>query len=99
MRLPQISVLRSLVGIGVISIWLWLFRTNARWTFWGSLVLALSVYAADRRSRLATELKFPEERGRTLALAGVVGYSIAVFLGLAWVISILVWDSFQPGLR
>jgi hypothetical protein len=99
MRLPQMSVLRSLVGIGAISVWLWLTRTNVFWTLCGSLVIALSLYAVDRRNRLAKEIKTPGERAEPLALAGLVGYSIAVFLGLAWVLSVLVWDSYQDRYR
>jgi hypothetical protein len=93
------SVLRALVGIGTISIWLWLIRTNAFWTLCGTLVLALSLHAADRRSRLVDEIKTQGKTERTLALAGFLGYSIAVVLGVAWVISVLVWDSFQQDRR
>lgn len=88
-------MLRSMVIIGAISTWLWLTRTTAFWIVCGTPVLLLMLHAANRRSRLAREPKAEGERPTPLSRAGVVGYSLAVLLGLAWVASVLVWDAYE----
>ena len=95
MRLPRMSLLRALVVIGTIAILLWLIRTKAFWIVCGIVVLTLSLYAADRRGRLANEIKTQGKTERTLAILGLLGYSIAVFLGVVWVVIAVVSDAFE----
>jgi hypothetical protein len=34
-----------------------------------------------------------------LSVAGLAGYAFAILLALAWVVSIVLWDSYQHGGR
>ena len=86
-----------MVLIGLISIGLWLIRFDLFWIVSGSLVLLLMLVAGYRRSFVAHEIESGGSRATALPIAGIAGYSIAVLLALAWIICILVWDSFRQG--
>jgi hypothetical protein len=95
MRLLRMSLLRALVVIGTIAVVLWLIRTNPFWIICGTVVLTLSLHAADRRGRLANEIKTQGKSEKTLTILGLLGYSIAVFLGVVWVVIAVVSDAFE----
>ena len=95
MRIPRMSMLRSMVAIGALGVWIWLTSTRVILVLVGTLVLALTLHAANRRSRMAREIKAEGREPDRLSRAGFYGYSIAIFLGLFWVGCILVWDSHE----
>ncbi len=90
-------MLQGMVGIGAISVWLWLSRINGILLLCGIVVLILMIHAAFRRNRLAKEIVSEGPGASTLSRLGLVGYSIAALLAVAWVVCILVWDSYQHG--
>jgi hypothetical protein len=95
LRRPRLTMLQSMVLVGLISFWLWLIRFDVSLIVVGFIVLALMLHAAYRRSKLVDETKAAIISAPTLSRLGIAGYSIAVLLALAWMISILVWDSYQ----
>ncbi len=88
-------MVQSMILIGLISFWLWLIRFNASLIVVGFIVLVLMLHSADRRSKLVDENRAASISAPTLSRVGIAGYSIAVVLAVAWMISILVWDSYQ----
>ncbi len=99
MRPPRMTMGRTMVVVGMIAVWLWLLRTNACLTASGSLVLALMLHAIHRRGILSGEIRATGGRMTPLSVAGLAGYALAILLALAWVISIVVWDSYEHGER
>jgi hypothetical protein len=61
----------------------------------GIVVLALMFVSLRNRGRVLGEIKAEEGRGRSLTLAGLVGYSIAIALAFVWVASIWAWQVFE----
>jgi hypothetical protein len=98
-RIPRLTMLRMMAAIGAISVCLWLSRISIFLTLCGALVLALMLRSAHRRGVLAKEIKAEGPTATPLSLAGLAGYSIAVLLALAWVVSIAVWESYESGRR
>ena len=96
-RLPRLTMLHGMVGIGAISVWLWLSKIGWVVLLCGVVVLVLMIHAAFRRARLAKEIGREGAGASTLSRLGLVGYSIAALLALAWVVCTLVWDSYQHG--
>jgi len=96
-RVPRLTMFQVMVAVGAISTWLWLARINLVLTVGGTLVLGLMLHSAYRRGSLAKEIRAEgaTATGFGLTRAGFAGYSIAVLLALAWVIIIVVWDSYQ----
>ena len=94
---PRLTMLHGMVGVGAISVWLWLYRINWAILLCGVVVLVLMIHSAFRRTRLAKEIERGETGTSVLTRLGLVGYSIAALLALAWVVSVLVWDSYQQG--
>jgi len=94
---PRTRTIQVMVVIGLISFGLWLIRFDKSWIISGSLVLLLMLLAAYRRSFLAHEIESEGRRATALSIAGIAGYSIAVLLALAWVVSVLWWDSYRHG--
>jgi hypothetical protein len=94
---PRVTMNQAMVFVGLASFCLWLFRFDIVLLVAGSVVGSLLVHAAYRRKALLTGIKGEREAAQTLARIGVAGYTIAVVLALAWIICILVWDSYQPG--
>jgi hypothetical protein len=97
MRRPRTKTIQVMVVIALISIGLWLIRFDLPWIISGSVVLLLMLLAAYRRTFLAQEIKSGGMSATALATAGIAGYSVAVMLALAWMISILFWDSYRHG--
>jgi hypothetical protein len=93
------TMIQAMVLIGLISFWLWLVRFDVSLIVVGFTVLVLLLHAAYRRTVLVAETKGAQMGAPVLSRIGIAGYSIAVLLALAWVISILVWDSYQPSRR
>jgi hypothetical protein len=83
--------------IGLISFGLWLIRFDWSQIVAGSSVCALSLIAAYRRFSLVHEINIREGGEKALSIAGIAGYSVAILLASAWLISILWWDSYQHG--
>ncbi len=81
-------MLQGMAAIGGISVWLWLFRLNAGLTLVGSIVLSLMAHAAWRRGSLAKEIKSEGTTAPLLSRAGMVGYTLAALLAMAWLICI-----------
>jgi hypothetical protein len=98
LRRPRLTMMQSMVLVGLISFWLWLMRFDASLIVVGFVVLVLMLHSAYRRSKLVEEPKAAGTSEIYLSRAGIAGYSIAVLLALAWMISILVWDSYE-GIR
>ena len=86
---------RGMVLIGAVSIWLWLSRTEMFWILCGSLVLLLALLADTRRIGLAHEIKTKGTSTTVGMRLAIAGYWVAVILALAWVISVLVWDTLR----
>jgi hypothetical protein len=99
LRRPRAKTIQVMVVIGLISFGLWLIRFDLSWIISGSLVLLLMLLAAYRRTFLAQEIKSDAMSATALSTVGIAGYSIAVLLALAWMISILFWDSYRHGSR
>jgi len=96
-RRPRTRTIQVMVVIGLISFGLWLIRFDTSWIISGSSVLLLMLVAAYRRNFLAQEIDTEGRSATALSVAGIAGYSIAVLLALAWVISVLWWDSYRYG--
>jgi hypothetical protein len=96
---PRLTMFRMMVAIGTMAVCLWLIRISISLTICGALVLALMLRSAHRRGVVAKEIKAEGPAASPLSLAGFAGYSIAVLLALAWVVSIAFWESYQPGRR
>ena len=99
LRHTCLTMIQSMILIGLISFWLWLIRFDAYLIVVGFIVLVLMLHSAYRRSKLVDENKAASISAPTLSRVGIAGYSIAVVLALAWIISILVWDSYQDPRR
>ena len=97
MRRPQVTIIHGMVVIGVASFGLWLIRFDTSLIISGLSVLVLMLLAGYRRGFLAQEINSAAVSATPLSIAGIAGYSIAVLLAVAWVISILVWDSYLHG--
>ena len=92
MRPPRLKMQYAMVLVGVASVWLWLLRIGVVVVAVGTIVLALMLVSLRNRGRVAGEIKAEGVRTRSLSLAGIVGYSMAVVLALTWVCSIWVWQ-------
>ncbi len=96
-RIPRVrlTLFRLMVVIGTVSAWLWLGRFDPYTIAAGTLIFGFMLHAGFRRSFLAKEANAEAMADSVLSRAGIVGYSLVLLLALAWVISILVWDSYQ----
>ncbi len=96
-RIPRVrlTLFRLMVVIGTASAWLWLGRLDPYTRILGALVFGFMLHAGFRRSFLAKKAEATGVPDTVLSRAGIAGYSIVLLLALAWVISILVWDSYQ----
>jgi hypothetical protein len=94
---PRLTMLHGMVAIGAISVWLWLSKIHWVVLLGGIVVLVLMIHSTFRRARLAKEIERGEMDSPVLTRVGLVGYSIAALLAVAWVVCILVWDSYQHG--
>jgi hypothetical protein len=94
----RITLLRVMVVIGTVGAWLWLGRFDPYTRAAGTLVSGFMLYAGFRRSLLARRAAAALTSPTLLSRAGIAGYLLVLFLSLAWVISILVWDSYQQRL-
>lgn len=92
---PRMTLFRMMVVIGTVSAWLWLGRFDPYTRTAGTLIFALMLHAGFRRSFLAKETKAEAAAATRLSRAGIAGYSLVLLLALAWVVTILVWDSYQ----
>ena len=92
MRLPRLKMQQALVLIAVASVWLWLQKIGWVLVVGGTIVLALMLVSLRNRGRVAREIKAEVGRTRPLSLAGLIGYSIAASLALAWVACIWAWQ-------
>jgi hypothetical protein len=92
-RLPRMTIFRVMVIVGLVAFWLWLSGTNTYWILRGIPVLLLTLVAGYRRGRLTEEIKAePAAASRWMRL-GVTGYSVALLLGVFWVVCVLVWKT------
>ncbi|MGO9465300.1 MAG: hypothetical protein ACLQIB_36275 [Isosphaeraceae bacterium] len=96
-RIPRVrlTLFRMMVVIGTVSAWLWLGRLDAYTRILGALVFGFTLYAGFRRGFLAREAKVDGADAKVLSRVGIAGYALVLLLALAWVISILVWVSYQ----
>ncbi|MGO9465299.1 MAG: hypothetical protein ACLQIB_36280 [Isosphaeraceae bacterium] len=96
-RIPRvrITLFRVMVLIGTVSAWLWLSRLDHYTRVVGTLIFGFMLHAGFRRSFLAKEAKVEGADAKVLSRVGIAGYALVLLLALAWVISILVWDSYQ----
>ena len=92
MRLPRLKMQQALVLIAVASVWLWLEMIDWIVLAGGTIVLALMLVSLRNRGRVAGEIGAEVGRTRPLSVAGIIGYSIAVLLALAWVVCIWAWQ-------
>jgi hypothetical protein len=90
------TMLQMMVLIGAVAIWLWLARFSGLLIAGGTTVLCLLLYSGHRRGSLAREIRSEGGAVTGLSRAGFLGYSIAVLLALAWVVTIVVWDAYRP---
>ncbi len=97
MRRTRVKTIHVMVVIGFISFGLWLSRFDLTWIISGAVVLLLMFLAGYRRASLAQEIEIGGRRAAAMSAAARAGYSIAMLLGLAWIMSVLVWDSFRFG--
>jgi hypothetical protein len=96
-RPPRMTMIQVMVLVGLTSFGLWLIRFNIFLIIAGFLVLGLLLHTVYRRNSLVDETRADGRNAPALSRIGIAGYSIAVLLALAWLISILVWDSYQRG--
>jgi hypothetical protein len=96
-RPPRMTMIQGIVLIGLISFGLWLVRFNLYLISAGFLVLGLLLHTLHRRKALVDETSDLGGNAPALSRIGIAGYSIAALLAVAWVISTLVWDSYQRG--
>jgi hypothetical protein len=96
-RVPhaRVTLFRMMVVIGTVSAWLWLGRFDSYTRTAGTLIFAFMLHAGFRRSFLAKVTRADGAKTSVLSRTGIAGYSLVLLLALAWVISILVWDSYQ----
>jgi len=96
-RIPRVrlTLFRLMVVIGTVSAWLWLGRFDPYTIAAGTLIFGFMLHAGFRRSFLAKEANALAMADSDLSRAGIAGYSLVVLLALAWVISILVRESYQ----
>jgi hypothetical protein len=96
-RIPRarITLLRGMVVIGTVGAWLWLGRFDPYTRAAGTLISGFMLYAGFRRSLLARRADSASTSPTLLSRAGMAGYVLVLLLSVAWVISILVWDSYQ----
>jgi hypothetical protein len=96
-RVPRarVTLFRMMVVIGTVSAWLWLGRFDGYTRAAGTLIFGFMLHAGFRRSFLAKESMAQAAAPTGLTRAGIAGYALILLLALAWVISILVWDSYQ----
>jgi hypothetical protein len=96
-RIPRarLTLFRMMVVIGTASAWLWLGRFDPYTRIAGTVTFALMLYSGFRRSLLAKEYNTEGTPVTGVSRAVIAGYLFAILLALAWVISILVWDSYQ----
>ncbi len=93
----RIKTIHVMLVIGLISFGLWLIRFDLTWIISGAIVLMLMLLAGYRRALLAQEIEIGGRRAAAMSVAGRAGYSIAMLLAFAWIISVLFWDSFRVG--
>ena len=96
-RRTQIKTIHVMLVIGLISFGLWLIRFDVTWIITGAIVLLLMLVGGYRRASLANEIEIGERRAAAMSIAGRAGYSIAMLVAFAWIISALFWDSFRVG--
>ena len=96
-RIPRarMTLFRMMVVIGTISAWLWLGRFDLYTRTAGTFIFAFMLQAGFRRSFLAKNTNAEAASATALSRAGMAAYSLVLLLALAWVVTILVWDSFQ----
>jgi hypothetical protein len=94
-RPPRMTMIQVMVLIGLTSFGLWLIRFNQSLIIAGVLVLGLLLHTLHRRNALVEETSARGTNAPALSRIGIAGYSIAVLLAVAWVVSVLVWDSYQ----
>ncbi len=92
---PRLTLFRVMVVIGTVSAWLWLARFDIHKRIVGTIIFAFMLHAGFRRSFLAKKTNTEAVAGTVLSRAGIAGYSLVLLLAFAWVICILVWDSYQ----
>jgi len=95
-RRPRLTLFRVMVLVGTVSAWLWLGRFDLEKRIVGTLIIGFMLHAGFRRSFLAKEASKEPAEPKILSRAGIAGYSLVLLLTLVWVITILVWDSYQP---
>ena len=98
-RVARISMLQGMAAIGAISLLLWLGRLDLGLTFVGAIVLPLLAHAAWRGGFLVKEIRSEGTKASALSRAGLVGYSLAAPLALAWVVCIFIWDVLMQSCR
>jgi hypothetical protein len=92
MRLPRLKMQQAMMLVGVASVWMWLLGLREGEVVIGTIVLALMLVSLRNRDRVANEIKGSAGRAPAVTSAGIVGYSIAVVLAMAWVASIWIWQ-------
>jgi hypothetical protein len=97
MRRPPMTMIHVMLIVGLASFGLWLIRFEVSLIISGLVVVVLTLLAAHRRSDLSEEATAETMFRPALSSVGIVGYSLAILLGLAWVVSILVWDAYLHG--
>jgi hypothetical protein len=95
MRIPRLKLQGGLALVAAASVCLWLQGIGVTVLVCGIVVLALMFVSLRNRGRVLGEIKAEEGRGRSLTLAGLVGYSIAIALAFVWVASIWAWQVFE----
>jgi hypothetical protein len=95
MQLPRLKMQQAPGLVAMASVWLWLQKINWLMVAIGTVVLALMHVSLRNRARAASEIEAEVGRARSLTLAGIIRYSIAVVLALAWGACIWTWQVFD----
>lgn len=92
---PRLTLFRMMVVIGTVSAWLWLGRFQAWIRAGGTLTFGLMLHAGFRGAFLVSHATAEGAQATRLSRAGVALYAVVLLVGVAWVVTILVWDSYQ----